>query len=187
MVLFKLQNDSFERTHIYARDPQDIVDLVSYYRTERLSPEELKDPTLLGWVKKVPSLDDIAVVESGSITYHVGMFSIARDPEDRFLHIPLVDDFDLLVTREALQWFDVQRLRLGDTKRAGLYKFAFYDVDFGAQYFVPADVMRAMKDLSLQKWYEEAAEDLERWERIAEHPNIHMVVRRNKGNKIDLN
>ena len=176
MDLFKLRSED-EPVGIYARVPQHIVDLVSYYRERAKETGHLDDPSLAKWVSKIPTLDDIAKVESGFIRYHVGMISLNPQEVDmeRDLfseRMQVTDDFEVAVSPEGIFYFDVQRQQLPASKRGELYKFQTPGI-FGGLYFVPEDVMNGIVGYDLSPHVEEAKKVRERIEQVkAGHRNL---------------
>lgn len=176
MDLYKLRVQD-EPVGIYARTPQHTVDLVSHYHEQARDAGHLDDPRLAKWVSKIPTLDDIAKVESGFIRYHAGMINLNPNEVDMegdlfSERMQVTDDFEVAVSPEGLFYFGMQRQQLPNSKRGELYKFQTPGI-FGGLYFIPEDVMKGIVDYDLSPHIEKAKKVRERIEQVkAGHPNL---------------
>ena len=176
MDLFKLKSES-EPVGIYARVSQHIVDLVIHYHEQAKKAGQLDDPKLAKWVSKIPTLDDVAKVESGFIRYHAGIINLNPQEvdmeEDLFSErMQVSDDFELAVSPEGLFYFNMQRQLLPTSKRGELYKFQTPGI-FGGLYFVPEDVVKGIVNYDFAPHMERAREFRAKIKRIgAGHKNL---------------
>jgi len=171
--LYKLNNKSEDRTFFYARNQQHIIDLIRKYRTERLTPEDLKHPDILSWAKKEPELSDIIVETEGFMGF-VGSMIDTNKPGDVFdVRLQVTPDFVVGLPSESLPAFRMWRMNILARKRGELYKAHVNHALFGAQYFIPEDVAQAIASYDLIPEMEKASEAIEKIAEVRRgHPNI---------------
>lgn len=171
MELYKLKLNDF-RFNFYARDAQDIVDLVNRYYQQSVNDGSINHPNIGPWVKET-NLDDIEVVKQGLIRYHVGMLDLSIEGDIFSERMQVTDDFEVAVSPEALFAYAIQRLELPNNKRLNLYKFQVPHDGFGSLNFVPQDVMERMVNYDLTPHLENAKKARAKIEKIKlGHPNL---------------
>ena len=172
MRLYKLNNDDRDRTHVYARDPKHIINLVNYYR-KKLTPEQEKDPELHSWVRE-PSLDKILEVKQGALHF-IGSV-VAMDGEEELFDVKLkvTPDFTVAMPHESLHAFGIWRVDLPLQKREELYKGHVPHALFGGQYFLPEDIVRAIVGYDLKPHIDKAKAKLRKIQSIR-HENIRLL------------
>ena len=167
--LFKLKTE--ERTEgIYARNLQDIIDLIQFYN-ER-DGEWTGDPDVRECFRRVPTAEDIEEVEKGIVYFQIGMVD-ARSTGDFFEELKVADDFSFYVNHESLTNFALFRTVLPRMRRANLYKVQIDGGMFSGLYFIPQDVAEATMAYDLTSHIERARNELERLTEVKRgHPNI---------------
>lgn len=176
MELYQLRGDD-EPIQIYSRIPQDIIDVVRHYHEQAKNNGELDDPKLAKWVRQIPSLGDIARVDSGFIRYHVGMINLNSTEvdmnEDLFSErMQVTDDFEVAVSPESISYFDQHRRQFPNLKRGDLYKLQIQGI-FGGLYFIPEDVMTGIVGYDLTPHYKKSKGVRELIQKVKKgHPNL---------------
>lgn len=176
MTLYKLDNLAEDRTNIYARDQQHIVELVELY-AKGLTPEERNDPRLMSWLKP-NTISRIIEVDSGILRFQAGMINMALEG-DLFEELKVTDDFKVQVNLESLPYFEMKRAEFLDekNKRAQLYKCHNNNGLFASQNYVPRDVAEAIARHDLKPLYEKAKKILDDIESL-KHPNLEVGFRK---------
>ena len=180
MTLYKLDNLAEDRTNIYARDPQHIVELVGLY-AKRLSPEERNHPNLMSWLRP-DTINKIIKVDSGALHFQAGMIRVADEDkknEPFFEELPVLPDFKVFVNQESLPYFDAMRSHLFHTenKRGQLHKLHNNGGLFASQNYFPQDVAEAIVKYDLRPLYEKAKEALNEITSLR-HPNLIVGIKR---------
>lgn len=176
MTLYKLDNLAEDKTNIYARDSQHIVELVELY-AKRLTPEERNHPNLMSWLKP-DTISRIVEVDSGILRFQAGMINTALEGK-LFEELTVSDDFKVYVNLESLPYFNTKRSRLLEegNKRAQLYKFHNNNGLFASQNYLPRDVAEAIVRYDLNSLYEKAKEVLDKIASL-KHPNIAVGIKK---------
>lgn len=176
MELYRLVVED-DPTQFFARKPQHIIDVVSHYHKHAVDKGIIDHPELSKWARHIPSLSDIVKVDKGLILYHVGMINFNPDDVDMkgafySERMQVTDDFEVCVSREAILYFDQQRMQLPHLKREELYKFQIQGV-LGTLNFIPEDVVRGIVDYDLTPHYEASEKVRGRIDKAkSEHPNL---------------
>ncbi|MEK6939357.1 MAG: hypothetical protein AABX31_01390 [Nanoarchaeota archaeon] len=176
MILYQLDNREEDRTNIYARNSQHIVELVELY-AKRLTPEERNHPKLMSWLKP-NTISKIIEVDSGVLRFQAGMINTALEG-NLFEELPVTSDFKVQVNLESLPYFDTMRAGLlkEENKRGQLYKFHNNHGLFASQNYLPQDIAEAVVKYDLKSLYEKAEETLERITSL-KHPSLYVGIKR---------
>ncbi len=176
MTLYKLDNLAEDRTNIYARDPQQIFELVELY-AKKLTPEERSNSRLVSWLKP-NTISRIIEVDFGILRFQAGMINTALEG-NLFEELQVIDDFEVQVNLESLPYFDNKRSRLLDekNKRGSLYKFHNNNGLFASQNYMPKDVAEAIGSYDLRPLYEKAKKSLDKIASL-QHPNLRVGFRK---------
>lgn len=175
MALFHL---GIERTFFYARERQDIADVIDFYKgRERKAGIDTRQDS---FSVKVTSglLDTIAPVEMGWLRFHVGPILLSKEGEtgedDNFFRVfKVLPDFSVEVSYEASAHFALFRRQLSLNQRGNLYKGKVDNSLFGGLYYVPKDVVEAMVSFDLSDFLKEGKKFRDAIASI-NHPNIRL-------------
>ena len=170
-----LYNLNLERTQFYSRQRQDIVDVISNYKTREKSSGNDTRPDSFS-VKISPEvLDTITEVKEGFLRFHVGPLFMPQTEEegkkDVFHTLQVLPDFSVGVSYEASAHFDRFRRSLSSQRRVNLYKVQVDNGLFGGLYFVPEDVVDAIVSFDLSDLLSEGKIFRERIAGVS-HPNL---------------
>ena len=173
MDLFKLAFED-ERTTFYSRDPRDIVDLIKHYHNQDIPGYSRDDPRIAKWSKRVPEISEIKTTDEGKIYYHEGILSLENGDEEVFSEkLQVADDFQILMSKESVLYFDLLRTRFPNLKRENLFKLHVSNAIFGGLYFIPKDVVEGIIKYDLTPHYKNSEEVRSRIEEIKQfHPNL---------------
>ncbi len=174
MVLYTLNNEERDRTFFYGRVKEHIIEVVNHYRA-RLTPEEKANPQLHSWARDEPTLDKILEVESG-VLHFVGSMIAMGEGKLFDVELQVTPDFSVAMPHESLPAFGLWRADLLSRKRGELYKAHVSHSLFGAQYFLPEDIVRAIVGHDLRPHMDAAREKLEKLETVKRgHPNLRVL------------
>jgi len=138
MELFEYKPDRVIR--IYARTPQDIVNLVQHYHTQAHTTKGLDDPSVPNWVKHVPSIDALFPVREGELFVPPEL----QEQRNGCEVIPVCNDFVVYIEPGAVQGLADFRTELPNLRRENLYKIQLNGGSRNALTFVPEDIMGAL-------------------------------------------
>jgi hypothetical protein len=139
MTLHKLKTGERDWTFFYARNPDNIIDLIEDYR-KKATTRTLTDPSLQSCFSRNPTLEDVVEVKMGSIIY----IPTRLDQPNLILEeFQVSDEFVVSMPKGAVDLFKKHVNHSLSEKRGDLYKLKLGGV-FPSQNYLPEDIIKAM-------------------------------------------
>ncbi|MFH1325200.1 MAG: hypothetical protein ABIH49_00320 [archaeon] len=151
-MLYKLKDLSNREPHIYARNPEDIRELVIGYLTSYTNGRNVVqiNPRLKWeewWLHKIPKREDIRTVREGNLY-------IWSDLTEKQIIIPLAPDFLLHAGKSTLPYLEDLGKMFSSPKKDSLQRIKLgRDSPIKTtDVFVPEDVIRGLRNLDLRRY-----------------------------------
>ena len=168
---------SLERTQFYAREKQDILDLIDHYKQREVARGAQNEPMSFSRKLSPEILETIHTEERGYFRFHVGPLILPKNEEegkkDVFQELQVLSDFTVAVSYEDSGYFDLFRRSILDSRRMNLYKAEVDNSLFGGLTFIPRDVVDAILAFDLSDLLKEGRKFREVIAGI-NHPNIRL-------------
>jgi|GEM_PF-4342803 len=145
-ALYTLDMHQNSVIHIYARNPEDIIEAVECYRSN-FSLGLLRKKNMPECIREGASLDDVIPVKNAVITYQYGWINLTH--EDPFEDIGISKDFVLRINPESVETFEYMVDEMMKKTYGKLHYFACLSCVFGGVYFLPEDIATRMNKLDL--------------------------------------